>query len=205
MKDLWKSGVLILLIIGVLYIIFLRECKSPPACPPKGQVLVAQSTWDSIKALANKPPIIKRDTIRIKGDIVYVPSSPLPQPKPEPKDSTINTYSDSLIRNNINVWYSFKVKGVLLERTWVYLPVTTLVNESITHFIPYIIDRPIRVPVNGLFVYGMVGGNMNSFLPGAGADFITKKGTEFGYLYQRYGTENFHNFKLGIKIQLKKK
>lgn len=204
MKDLWKSGVLILLIIGVLYIIFLRECKHT-TCPPEGQVLIAQSTWDSIQALANKPPTIVRDTVWLKGDIIYLPSEPLPPAQPDPKDTTIHHYEDSLVRKDINVKINYTIKGRLLDRLWQYTPIVTKILEVRTVYIPKIIKDPYPIPKNGLYLYGIGGGNKDTFLFGAGADLITKKETELGYMYQRYGNEGFHSIKIGTKLRFKRK
>ena len=205
MKDLWKSGILVLLVIGVLYIIFLRECKHPLPCPPKGQVLIPQPTWDSIQALANKPPKVTHDTLRIKGDIVYVPA-PLPKPVPEEGDTLINDYADSLIKKDINVWYEFKVRGILLSRDWRYRPIQTIVRIDSTVYVPHIVNVPVITiqAKNGLYIYGTAGGNDKSFLFGGGADFITKKETEIGGVYQRFGNENFYSVKLGVKLHFGK-
>ena len=207
MKDLWKNGVIILLIIGVLYILFLRECKHPPSCPPKGQVLIAQATWDSIKALANKPPIVRIDTFWKKGPTIYVPLTQPPVPIPDSVDSTINEYKDSLVKKDIDVHYNFKVRGTLLSRNWVYSPIILRVKVDSIIYVPYIINvpTPVETAANRLYIYGTAGGNKSSFLFGGGADFITKKETEVGYMYQRFGNEGFHSVKVGARIRFKKR
>jgi hypothetical protein len=207
MKDLWKSGVLILLIIGVLYILYLRECKRPFPCPPKGQVLLSQQAWDSIKALANKPPTVRVDTIRIKGDVVYVPATPLPQPKPEVKDSTINSYVDSLVNDSIDVHYNFKVHGTLLSRAWRFSPIIFEIRVDSIIYVPNIVEveKPVIKAVNSLYGNVVFGGNKNTFIFGGGIDFITKKETMIGYQYQRLGNENFHSVILGGRLRFGKK
>lgn len=200
------NGFLLLLIVAVLYILWLRECKRQPKCPPEGMVMIEQHAWDSIKALANKPAIVHIDTI--PGPTVYVPTTPdnpLPDPKPEPKDST-NTYSDSLIKKDIHVHYDFKVKGTLLDRSWTYTPITIKETDSIPYPV-YIKGDPYEVKISqrGLYIYGSAGGNDKSFLFGGGLDYITKKETELGYLYQRFGNDNFHSVKIGVKLFNKKK
>jgi hypothetical protein len=201
MKDIWKNGVVILLAIAVLYIIFLRECKRPDPCPAEDEIIIKKSDWQSMINAANKPA--KHDTVWIKGDIVYVPTTsdnPLPQPRPELADSS-NTYADSLINKEINVYYNFKVKGSLEWREWSYKPIIKRITDSIPYPV-YVKGDPYEVKVlqNGLYAYGLAGGNMNSFLFGGGLDFITKKNTEFGYMYQRFGSDNIHSVKLGIKL-----
>lgn len=201
MKELWKSGVLILLIIGVLYIIFLRECKRPLPCPTQDEVIIKKSTWDSILALANKPAEVRIDTQYIKGEVIYI-SVPVPTPTPDPIDSTINHYSDSLVKDDIDVHISLKIKGKLLDRTWQYSPIQTVVNRDSIIYIPKVIleYKEVETPVNGFYGNVVFGGNENAFLFGGGIDFITKKDTEIGYQYQRYGNNNFHSIKLGARL-----
>lgn len=203
MKSLWKNGIVIILLVGGLYVIFLRECNKTN-CPANDQVLVSKSVWDSILVLADKPPIIKIDTVYKKGTLVYV-DKPLPIPIVDKNDSTINHYSDSLVNKEIDVRVDFKTQGKLLDLKWRYSPIITEIVKNTTVFVPKIVDRPVPVSKGGLYVSGILGGNANSFLPGAGLDWITKKGTVIGGIYQRYGKENIYSFKLGIPIRLKKK
>ena len=206
LAKIFSNGFLVLLIVAIFYILYLRECKRPEPCPGKDEVLVPLDVWNKIQALANKPAIIHIDTVKIKGDIVYVPVAPPPVPQPDPIDPTINNYADSLVNKEINVWYNYKVRGTLLERNWKYVPMVTLIKEIDSIPYPKIVEvpKPFKVPQNGLYVYGTGGGNSTSFLFGGGLDFITKKNTELGYMYQRFGKENFHSFKLGVKIKFGK-
>jgi hypothetical protein len=207
MKDLWKGGVLILLIIGVLYIIFLRECKHPLPCPPKGQVIIDQSTWDSILALANKPSEVTIDTFWLEKPIV-IPDiqPPIPSPQINPADTTIKIYADSLVNKEVSVHYDFKVRGVLLIRKWSYRPITVEIRKDSIVYVPNIVpvDKPVPVKQNGLYGNVVFGGNKDAFLFGGGLDFLTKKDTEIGYMYQRFGDQNFHSIKLGGKIKFRK-
>ncbi len=125
MKNFITSGLGILVVILLVYIFFLRQCgNKTTVCPPKGYILVSKAAWDSVKVLANKPP--KIDTIRIEGKTVYVPQ-PLPTAKPEPGDTTVNNYTDSLVKNDINVCIDLKIKGTLVKRDWHYTPMITKV------------------------------------------------------------------------------
>ena len=206
MKELWKSGVLILIIIAVLYIIFLRECKSPEPCPAEDEVIIKRSTWDSILVLSNKPPVVIIDTQWIQGPTIYLPGEPLPPVTIDPKDTTINHYSDSLVKKDINVKIDYSIRGTLLSRQWTYKPITIEIRKDSIIYFPQIIyqTKEILMPQNGLYAYGLAGGNKDMFLFGGGIDFITKKETEFGYLYQRFGNENIHSVKVGAKLFNKK-
>ena len=203
MKDLWKSGVLILLIIGTLYILFLRECKRPLPCPAEDEMIIKLAVWDSILAIADIPPIVKRDTIYIKGDTEYV-EPPLPDPIPDLTDEEINSYQDSIVNKEIDVHYNFEVKGILLNRKWEYKPIQTEIKVDSIVYIPKLVNtiEYVETASNGLYLSGMAGGNKSAFLFGGGLDLITKKETLIGYQFQRFGDLNFHSIRLGAKIKL---
>jgi hypothetical protein len=205
MKDILKNGSFILLLVAVLYILFLRECKHPLPCPPEDKVLIPKTAWDSILALANKPPEVRIDTVWLEKPLVNPDPQP-PMPDPIFVDSTITDYKDSLVNKEINVYYDFKVKGTLLSRNWSYKPIEVYITRDSIVYVPKIveIEKPVETLRNALFGYGIVGGNQNSFLFGGGLDFVTKKGTQIGYQYQRFGVDNFHSVKFGVKIRLKK-
>jgi hypothetical protein len=202
LTKIFSNGFLVLLIVAVFYILYLRECKRPPACPAKDEVIVKKVDWDAMVALADKPAVTHIDTVYIKGKTVYVYLDKPLIPTVDPKDTSINIYADTLLKKDIDVSYTFKVKGVLLNRKWEYRPITTLIYRTDTIYVPkpFEVEKIVKTPQRGLFGYGIAGGNGNSFLFGGGLDFITKKNTEMGYLYQRFGTENFHSVKVGIKL-----
>jgi hypothetical protein len=204
LQKIISNGIFILLIIATLYIIFLRECKTTK-CPPKGQVLVSQIVWDSIQKIANMPPIIHYDTIIQKGKTVYITSVPVSKPTVNPKDTSIKIYNESLLKKDIDVTVGFSLRGELLDIKWQYNPIVNTIIKTVTEYVPKIVDRPIETPRNKLFISGNIGGNDNAFLYGGSVDFITKKNTELGYIYQRYGNVNFHSIKVGIIISFKKK
>ena len=204
LKKILSNGFLTLLIIAVLYILYLRECKRPEPCLiADDKMIVNKSDWQSMIDAANKPA--KHDTVWLKGDIIYVPTTPdNPLPQPQPKDST-NTYADSLVKKDINVHYNFKVKGTLLTRDWSYVPIIEKITDSIP-FPVYVKGDPyeVKVPKNGLYAYGLAGGNATAFIFGGGIDLITKKETLVGYQFQRFGNENFHSILFGTKIRFGK-
>jgi hypothetical protein len=200
LKKILGNGFLLLLIVAVFYILYLRECKRPAPCPAEDEKIVKKSVWNEMIALADKPAITHIDTVYLKGETIIV-DNPLPPPTHE-KDTTINVYNDTLIRKDINVSYNFKVRGELLNRKWAYKPITTLILRVDTIYVakPFEVEKIVLKPVSGIFIYGIAGGSNKAFLFGGGLDFISKKNTEIGYMYQRFGTDNFHSVKLGIKL-----
>jgi len=216
MKDVIKVGIIILSIVALGYIIFLSECRRPTECPPKGQMLIAQNVWDSIKALADRPDSIRIDTVIIIKKIKV----PTPQPNlPVPIDwniddtatvvdgypiSEINMYKDSLVNKEIQVWVDYGVHGTLLSREWRYSPVTMEIMKEVIKYVPKIVEveKLVNLPVNSLYATLVFGGNKTAFLFGGGLDYLTKKDNGIGYQYQRYGELNFHSVKIGRRFKL---
>ena len=207
MKDLFKNGVIVLLIIAALYIIFLRECKSPPPCPAKDEVLIRQTTWDSILMVANKPPQIRIDTVwKTRPTVTPNPQPDIPKPVVIDEGTDIGDliygYSDTLKNKEIDVWVNYSIRGELVDREWHYNPITTEISVDSIIYKPYPVEveNPVKTPQKGFYVYSTAGGNKTAFLFGGGLDYITKKQTMLGYQYQRFGNENIHSIKLGVKL-----
>jgi hypothetical protein len=202
MKNFINSGLGILVLILLVYILFLRQCGNKIGeCPPKNQVLVNKQTWDSIQALANKPP--KVNTVIIKGKTIYIHQQ-IPIAKPDPKDSTINDYDTTLVKKDtIDTRIKLKVKGTILKWEWLYTPITKTI--TIEKYVPKIVDNPVPIPKNGFYISALIGGNKETFLFGGNLDLITKKNTVVGVIYQRWGKSNIYEFKLGTKISFKRR
>ncbi len=200
MKALWKNGILILLVIGVVYIIYLRECQGPDPGTPDGYILVDKADWDSLITVANLPPdTIPGDTVYIPGKTVYVPGKSIPVPEAIGVDT--NLYRDSLVIDTaINVWVDVMVKGLILSWDWRYNPITREIETIIKKKVP--VPFPIEVPVykRELYLSGVIGGHMTAFSLGADLDYINKKRNIYGLQYRRIGDDNFYYFKLGTKI-----
>jgi hypothetical protein len=201
MKNFITGGLGIFVLVLLVYIFFLRQCGSKTTdCPPKGQMLISKQAYDSIQALLKKPP--KIDTVKVKGDIVYI-SQPTPIAKPELGDSTINNYDTTLCKQDtIDVQVKLKVKGTLLKWDWYYTPMTTTI--TIEKYVPKIVDNPVPMPKAGLFISVLAGGNKETFLFGGDLDLIMKKNTVIGFVYQRWGNDNLYSVKLGIPIKFRK-
>lgn len=199
MGDFLKKGGIVLLVIGALYIIFLRECRKEKPCLASDEMVIKKSVWDSINKIANKPPIIRVDTFIKTGEPIkiYVEKKVYIS---TPKDSLIND-SCELIRNDINVKIRLMSTGSLQAYEWEYTPIIKEIKTETIVTRPELINVPVNVYRNGLYVYGVAGGNNSSFLFGGGLDFISKKSTEIGVMYQRFGTTNFYSVKLGVPLK----
>ena len=196
-KTLLNSG-LILLVIGVLYIIYLRECDGPSSTPD-GYILVSQSDWDSMEIIANRPDIfIYGDTVFEKGPTVYLPGKPIPIPTVIGVDT--NRYQDSIVNDSIDVTVDILVAGIILEWDWKYDPVIRTVENIIKTNVP--VPFPVETPIykREFFLSGVIGGNADAFTFGADLDLVNKKRNIYGFQYRRLGDENFYYFKIGTKL-----
>jgi hypothetical protein len=200
MKTALKNISFIIIVVLVGYILFLRQCKSSIQCPPAGQILISKVMYDSIKAITNRPPIVTVDTIREKSKTVYVTKIVLKYIT-DKQDSTIKHFTDSTVNNEINFHIGFSLVGRLLSYDKYYTPIRTEIVKTVTVFVPKIIDHNVPVSKSGLWLNGTVGGNESAFLPGGGITYITKKNTEIGLMYQRFGNENFYSIRAGIPIR----
>jgi len=204
MKNVTTIGLIVLALVIIIYIIFLNECRRPEPCPPKGQVLVSQVLWDSLK---NQKPTT--DTVWIHDTIkIPNPKPPLPIPQPDTTNTdtnfVINVYNDSLIAKDINVWIKDTIKGELLSRNWQYRPITFIVTKVrlVPIEIPINKPHPVETPKNHLYfdiIYGTEFKHLWS-LPGLGLNFTSKKDFEIGYMFQRTQEAYYHSIKLGMRL-----
>lgn len=179
---------------------------------PEGMVLVPQSTVDSLAAykaiadslqtIANLPPdTVKTVEIIYRDTIIYVETTPVPQP--DPSDSSVNVYQDTLsVDGEVHAWVKFKVRGYVLGNIqWAYQPiikeVTTVVEKKVPYPVISYIDKP--VPVTGNYLSLAAAGNDKMFIFGVDYDLV-KKDVIYGLQYRRYGEVNIYGIKLGINL-----
>lgn len=194
----WITALIVLVIILVAYGIYRREFKKEIA---SDEVVIKKSVWDSIISIASMKPEIRIDTVYKQGKIVYVP-----KPVPTPTGDSIKVYQDSLVNPEVRVYMNEKVKGTVLEREWWYIPTRMEILQVKTVYVPNLVSVPtkVEVPKAGFYIYGLSGGNEQAFIYGAGIDYINKKDRQIGYQFQRFGDQNFHSLKYGIKIKLRR-
>lgn len=200
MKNFLTSGLAVLVFVLLGYIFFLRECgNKTTVCPPKGYVLISQKAKNSLDSIANLPP--KIDTVHEKGKTVYIEHTTF-KPTPEPNDSTINNYEDSIKKKDtIDVHVKLKVKGTLEKVQWSFVPIVTKI--TVERYVPKLVDNPVPIPKSGMYISVLGGGNKETFLFGGNLDLITKKNTVVGIIYQHWGKMDIYEFKLGTKISFK--
>lgn len=211
MKKSNVIGALFVLILGLFLGGFLVHKFKPV---PDGMVLVPQSTVDSLDAyilladslevLANLPPdTIKVDSIVYVDKIVYKETTPTAEP--DPSDSSVQVYSDSLqVDGEINAWVKFKVRGYVLDNIhWEYTPIIKEITTTIETKIPYPVIETIEVKVPeyhaGHYLSLVAGGNDKMFTFGVDYDLV-KKNRIYGLQYRRYGEQSVYGVKIGINL-----
>lgn len=198
-----KNGFLIVLTIGLLYVIFLRECRSVK-CPPEGHRLVTAAFIDSLKAVADKPPvIIVKDTVIYQKKIVYVYTN-IPEPEPFPMDSVVyNVYLDSIYNDSIRVWNKLWVDGTVDRWDKWYKPIIHQREITKEVRVPYPVENEVPVKRSGLYLSGLLGSDGVDFGYGASLDLINKKDYLYGLQYQRIGNQSLYSFRIGMRLKLK--
>lgn len=189
------------IIVLIIVLVFTRECNRKESCPPEGKVLIDQSFLDSLNYLLIQPPDTIRDTIKIKGDIVYVSKE---VPIFVSIDPETNFYADSIMNDSINVCCEITVKGFINKWDWRYRPIIHRFETVIEKTIP--MPVPYEVPVSKAGLYGSfgVGGNESAFMLSGNLDYINKEDNLYGFQYLRFDRKSFYMLKIGKKIRLKK-
>lgn len=201
MKDFLKSGGLILLTVTILYLIYLRECKVQK-CPPDGSIIVTEAFLDSLRDIAEKPPvIITKDSIIYLDTIIYITHN---VPVPVVIDGEYKVYRDSIVNDSIRVWDELHVKGSVEWWDKWYKPV--IHQRKIYEFITKPYPVVLTIPEKSHQLYGSLifGGNGGSAAFGGGLDYINKNNYLYGVQYQRMIHENFFSVRIGMRIMSKK-
>lgn len=200
MKKPWSTGLVIVGVVAILYIIYLRECQKPNIGVPEGYITISEQTWDSLLSIAQDPgDTIIIDTVYLPGKPVLVRLDPLPKPDSTGKDTL--TYRDSIYNDEINVWVEITLEGMLLSWDWRYNPITKKVETIIEK--PYPVPFDVEIPVykREFFISGVIGGHTEAFAYGLDLDYINLKRNVYGLQYRRIGNENFVFFKMGTSLK----
>lgn len=164
-------------------------------------VTVRLAYLDSLK-LAAYINALPPDTIIIekfiKGDPIPV-DRPVPVPVYIDKDSTLKTYQDSIVNNEVSTRVNLKVHGTLEEISWKYQPITKEVIKTIYEPVPYPQPYEKKVPQTGVYGSLGVGRGAGSMIFSGQLTYLNKKGKLLG-LEAGYFQENYIKLNYGIKF-----
>ena len=153
-----KTSHFLLLIVLAIGLGFFIGIYNRPDCPPTNFRLVPQARWDSLIALANRPPDTVKwtDTIRPPADTVWRERKPIPIPEPH---GEINYYADTFRDSNVLILIQDSIKGILKDRKIGYeLFVPKQVNHyiEVTKNVPFPFEVPVEVRI-GYKYYALIG------------------------------------------------
>jgi len=184
MKNLLKNGVLIVLTVGLLYVIFLRECKTKVETVVQTDTIVGPSLviYDTIYITIEKPVYIVKNTVSY--DTVYIDSS------------RFMVYNDSIVNDSIRFWQDIWVNGTIGIWNQRYEPI--IVHRDTRYETPvYIKSTEIK---RELFLSGILSGNVETFSPGVSLDYVNKKRHLYGVSVQYLNGKPLYGFRIGAKI-----
>jgi len=184
MKDLVKNGFLIVLAIGLVYVIFLRECKPRVETVTTYDTIVGPSlvVYDTVYVIKEKPVYITKS---IKADTVFVS-----------RNRELRKYSDSIWNDSIHFRQTIMVDGHLTRLEQYY--------EPLHYFRDRVTEKPVYIKTyeskNEFYLSGIISGNLNTFSPGVSFDYINKKRHLYGVSVQYLDGKPLVGFRIGAKI-----
>lgn len=119
--------------------------------PPEGYKIISQEVWDSINSITSQPPIVIRDTVwkygvKVKTDTVWITT----------RDSAVQWWTDSLVNPNIRTWHSVAYSGKVYGGYWEFEPVTKIIRDSVTVYVPRLIEVERNQIVDKWYFYAGV-------------------------------------------------
>lgn len=184
MKDTAQKVFLIAFGIAIIYLIFLRERKTSiqtiritDTIPGPVRVI-----YDTMYIEVEKPVYL---TKVIHPDTVYVDTS------------TLLVYKDSIVNDSIRFWQDVWVSGTISFWNQKYEPI--IITHEVIKEQPLFVNQV--VPARKLYLSGIIGGNVETFAPGVGIDYINRKDNLYGLSVQYLNGKPLYGFRIGAKIQ----
>jgi len=150
------------------------------SCIKKSQKIVDKAIYDSLVAIANRPPTIRIDTIRDT-----IPGKPIIKWKdklvPVYKDSLSTVYSDTLKTKNFKVVVNDTLQWNQLQyRKYTYETYMDTILKYVEKEKPVFVSKDVPIPQRGLYYGGFVNGYKQGGSFGGTIFLITKKEGYFG-------------------------
>jgi len=159
-------------LVGIIILLLRKPVEKPL---PVGQVLIAQSTLDSLYAIPKPDTIIKDTTIY--STVTTVVHDSIPYAVED--TSGVRSYSKVVKNDSIDVEVESIVVGELIDQTIAYKPI--IHNKTVTIGEPYAVsvNVPVETPKTHFYLGGAFGGNFNKGLGGASAEVIDRGGRSY--------------------------
>ena len=147
MKESTKETSLILLTIAIIIIAILARCvrDTTTKSEPTQTVSITAEKLNQLIKQASTVKVERHDTI-IYRDKIVVADHPIPISVIAP--DSVRYYTDHILNSDINITIQDSVRGMLLNRTYTYVPIIRQERVEITKTIPELVtvDAPKPVP-----------------------------------------------------------
>lgn len=168
-----------ILIVSIITLVWL--CTSPKfSCIRKDEKIVNGELYDSLVAVANRPPIIRIDTIRdtIQGKPIIKWKDKL---VPVYLDSLSTVYKDTLQTDHFKVLISDTLQyNRIVFRKYEYETYVDTILKYVEKEKPVFVDRPVPIPQRGLYWGPYLTGYKKGGSLGAEFFLVTKKENYLG-------------------------
>ena len=185
------------LIIGIACLTLVRRAGAIE----NGYIQISQAFLDSLGVVANIKPdtVVLHDTIYI-GDLV-TEHHPVPKPVDQ-VDTTIHSYNDSIVNDQVHAWVNLLVKGEVLDIDWKYQPIYRDIATIVTVTKPYPVSYEKKVILPSTGFYGSVGAGLggNKAIISGEVMYLDGKDHIYGGEIGRFQKTNYIKLEYGIKF-----
>lgn len=187
------------LVISIIFnLIFYNACnnRTIERNNAKNEVTDLIAACDSIANLPDSIVYLKPDTIRLKGETIYLTRIIKEAPK------TAKTYLDSIINDSIDIRIKIQADNVY-SFAYDYRPITTkIILHDIIYKskpVPFRVPYEVKVQDNGLYVgAGLI--FADRFAAKGSISYLTKKNALIGADFIRYGNVNLYGLSYSVKL-----
>lgn len=201
-KETIRSLALAFSVVAICITVLLvpKRCGSDPVIPA-GKILINESFLDSLRVIAEMPPVITVDTVVVLKDttIIVVTNNPTLVYVDTITDQRVYVDSVKMIDDGINAWVEIRTRGVVEDIIWGYRPVFKTITKEIRIPEPYPVEYIKEIPQRGLFLQGGIGAGSNNVGFSLGLMWQQRNGLTYGVQALQFDSR-YYMFNIGFKI-----
>lgn len=198
MKGTTKHRIFLsfMLIISIIIVLLSRCNRDTTKSEPTQMVSITAEKLNQLIKQASTVKVERHDTI-IYRDKIVVASHPIPISVIAP--DSVRYYTDHILNSDINITIQDSVRGILLNRSYTYVPIIRQERVEITKTIPELVtvDAPKPVPKYKLQL-ALIGTyqNRQTALMGAEIGVVNKQNIGLHYQIQATTNQQWHSLKI---------